>query len=59
MVGLLNPSEDQIIDRVVIAPFFAAMYVILALCTGLGLMVVGSIIAKTRMQPPPDAMPRS
>ena len=59
MVGLLNPSEDQIIDRVVIAPLFAAMYVILALCTGLGLMVVGSIIAKTRMQPPPDAMPRS
>jgi hypothetical protein len=57
MVGLLNPSEDQIIDRVVIAPFFAAMYVILALCTGLGLMVVGSIIAKPRMEPPPDAMP--
>jgi hypothetical protein len=59
MVGLLNPSEDQIIDRVVIALFFAALYVILAFCTGLGLMVISGIVAKPRMQPPPRAMPSS
>jgi hypothetical protein len=59
MVGLLNPSEDQIIDRVVIAPLFSAMYVILALFTGLGLMVVGCMIAKIQTQPQPDAKPHS
>jgi hypothetical protein len=59
MIGLLNPSEDQIIDRVVIAPFFTAMYVILALCTGLGLMVAGCMVAKIQTQPQPDLVPRS
>jgi hypothetical protein len=59
MIGLLNPSEDQIIDRVVIAPLFSAMYVILALCTGLGLMVLGCMVAKSRMRPLSDALTRS
>jgi hypothetical protein len=58
MVGLLNPSEDRAsVD--LIPPFFAAMYVILALCAGLGLMVAGCIAAKIQMQPPPGAMPDS
>jgi hypothetical protein len=57
MVALLNPSEDQVIDRVVIAPYFAAMYVILALWTGLGFMVFGSIVTRPRTGPRPDAMP--
>jgi hypothetical protein len=58
MVGLLNPSEDRAsVD--LIPPFFAAMYVILALCAGLGLMVAGCMAAKIQMQPPPGAMPDS
>jgi len=42
-----------------IGPYFGAMDIVLALCTGLGLMVFGSIVARTRMQPPADALPRS
>jgi hypothetical protein len=58
MVGLLNPSEDRaIVDF--IPPFFSAMYVILALLTGLGLMVAGCMAAKIQSQPPPDSMPHS
>jgi hypothetical protein len=41
LVALLNPSADRAGVELV-APFFAAMYVILALWTGLGLMVAGS-----------------
>jgi hypothetical protein len=52
MVGLLNPSEDRAsVD--LIPPFFSAMYVILALLTGLGLMVAGCMVAKIQTQPPP------
>jgi len=58
MVALLNPSEDRASVEL-IAPYFSAMYVILALCTGLGLMVFSGVVAKPRMQPPPDAMPHS
>jgi hypothetical protein len=50
MVALLNPSEDRASVGVV-APLFAAMYVILALYTGLGLMVVGCIATKVQMRP--------
>jgi hypothetical protein len=58
MVGLLNPSEDRAsVD--LIPPYFSAMQVILALCTGLGLMVTGCMVAKPQMQQPPDAMPHS
>jgi len=58
LVAMLNPSADRASVESV-TPFFAAMYVILALWTGLGLMVAGSAVAKPRMQPQPDAMPRS
>jgi hypothetical protein len=58
MVGLLNPSEDRAsVD--LIPPFFSAMYVILALFTGLGLMVAGCMVAKIQTQPQPDTVPRS
>ncbi len=58
MIALLNPSADRG-STDLIPPFFAAMYVVLALWTGLGLMVFGTIVAKPRMEPRPDAMPRS
>jgi hypothetical protein len=58
MVALLNPSADRASVEL-IAPFFAAMYVILALLTGLGLMAVGSIVAKPRMEAQRDTVPRS
>ena len=58
MVALLNPSEDRASVEL-IAPFFAAMYVVLALWTGLGLMVFGSMVAKPPMQPRPDPVPHS
>jgi hypothetical protein len=35
------------------------MYVILALFTGLGLMVAGCMVAKIQTQPQPDTVPRS
>jgi hypothetical protein len=57
MVALLNPSEDQIIDRPVIAPLFSAMYVILALFAGLGLMVFGTLVIRPPMQRRSDTMP--
>ena len=49
LVALLNPSADRA-DTDVVAPFFAAMYVILALGTGLGLMMAGSAVTKPRRQ---------
>jgi hypothetical protein len=58
MVGLLNPSEDRAsVD--LIPPFFSSMYVIIALFTGLGLMVAGCMIARIQTQPPPGLVPRS
>ncbi len=58
MVALLSPSADRAsVD--LLLPFFAAMYVILAVWTGLGLMLFGSIIAKPQMEARPDAMPGS
>jgi hypothetical protein len=58
MVALLNPTADRAsVD--VIAPSFAAMYVILALLTGLGLMAVGSLVAKPRIEAQRDTAPRS
>src|ERR1017187_8102287 len=55
MVALLNPSADRA-NVELIAPYFSAMYVILALCTGLGLMVFGCMVAKPLMQPRPAAI---
>lgn len=48
LVALLNPPADRA-SADLVAPFFAAMYVILALLTGLGLMVAGSALTKPRM----------
>jgi hypothetical protein len=59
MVALLNPSEDQVIEQPIIGPYFAAIYFILALLTGLGLMVFGCMVAKPQMEPRPDPMPHS
>jgi hypothetical protein len=56
MVALLNASAD-LASMPFLAPYFSAMYAILALCTGLGLMVFGTIVARPRMEPRPDAMP--
>jgi hypothetical protein len=50
MVGLLNPSEDRAsVD--LIPPYFSAMYVILALFTGLGLMLAGCKVSKIQTRP--------
>jgi hypothetical protein len=56
LVELLNPSNDRgSVDY--IRPFFAPMYVVLALWTGLGLIAFGSLVAERRNQPQPDMTP--
>ena len=40
-------------------PYFGWMDVVLALWTGLGLMVAGCMVAKIQTQPQPDAMTHS
>jgi hypothetical protein len=56
MVTLLNPSND-LASVELIAPYFSAMYVVLAVWTGLGFMVFGSLVTKPWMQPRPDTTP--
>jgi hypothetical protein len=58
MVALLNPYADPASTDLVV-PYFCAMDVVLALWTGLGLMVAGCLAAKIRMQPPPGTVLRS
>ena len=58
MAALLNPSAD-LASMPFLRPYFSAMYVVLALCTGLGLMAFSGIVAKPRMEPPPGAIPPS
>jgi hypothetical protein len=58
MVGLLNPSADRA-STDLIGPYFGVMDVVLALWTGLGFMVAGSLVARIQTQPQPDAMPHS
>jgi hypothetical protein len=58
LMTLLNPSADRA-STDLIGPFFGPMDVVLALWTGLGLMVAGSIIAKLRMESRSDPMPDS
>ena len=58
LMTLLNPSADRA-STDLIGPYFGPMDVVLALWTGLGLMVVGCMVAKPQMQQPPDAMPHS
>ncbi|HWX20129.1 MAG TPA: hypothetical protein VN578_09520 [Candidatus Binatia bacterium] len=56
VVALLNPSADRAsVD--LIAPFFAAMYVVLAVWVGLGLLVFGGTVTKLRMWPLLNAEP--
>ena len=55
---MLNPSADRA-SAGLIGPYFGALDVVLALCTGLGLMVFSGIVAKPRMDPQPVAMPHS
>jgi hypothetical protein len=57
LMALLNPSADRA-SADLIGPYFGAMDVVLALWTGLGLMVAGCMVAKPQMQQSPDAMSR-
>jgi len=50
MVALLNPSRD-LASLQNVAPFFCALNVVLAIWTGLGLMVVGSLVATRVISP--------
>jgi hypothetical protein len=47
MVAMLNPSRDRMAQGI-IEPYFSSMYVILAVWTGLGLMAIGSAVAKAQ-----------
>jgi hypothetical protein len=47
MVAMLNPTRDRQSLHVV-EPWFSVMYVVLAIWTGLGLMVFGSAVSKQR-----------
>jgi hypothetical protein len=47
MVEFLNPTPDKLSAQLV-SPYFGAMTVVLALWTGLGLMIIGSAVAKPR-----------
>jgi hypothetical protein len=47
MVAMLNPTRDRQSLHLV-APWFSAMYVVLAVWTGLGLMIVGAAVAKSQ-----------
>jgi hypothetical protein len=58
MMTLLNPSADRA-STDLIGPYFCAMDVVLALWTGLGLMVAGCLGARIRAQPLPDTVSRS
>lgn len=58
LMTLLNPSADRA-SADLIGPYFGAMDVVLALWTGLGLMVAGCLAAKIQTQPQPDATPHS
>jgi hypothetical protein len=58
LMTLLNPTADRA-STDLIGPYFGPMDVVLALWTGLGLMVAGCMVARPRMEPRPDAMPRS
>jgi hypothetical protein len=58
LIALLNPSADRA-STDLIGPYFGAMDVVLALWTGLGLMVAGCMGARIQAQPPPDTVARS
>jgi hypothetical protein len=55
LVAEINLNLNLDLDRAdleVVAPYFAAAHVVLALLAGLGLMVLGSVVAGTRGRPP-------
>src|SRR5262249_27299258 len=52
MVEFLNPSSD-LATLQLISPYFGAMNVVLALWTGLGLVAIGSMVAKPRASDKP------
>lgn len=58
MLELLNPAAERASFELV-NPYFGAMNVVLAVWTGLGLMVIGSIATEPRMQPRPNTSPGS
>jgi hypothetical protein len=56
MIALLNPPVD--LDSVeFLAPFFGPLYVVLAILTGMGLVVVGSAVARMQPEKPSLASP--
>jgi hypothetical protein len=58
MVAMLNPSADRQ-SLELIEPYFSAMYVVLTVWAGLGLMVFASIVARPSILPLPEAKPVS
>jgi len=55
LMTLLNPSADRA-STDLIGPYFGPMDVVLALWTGLGLMVAGSMATNARPAPVASAM---
>jgi hypothetical protein len=58
MVALLNPSADRQ-SLELIEPYFSAMYVVLTVWAGLGLVVFASIVARPSILPLAAAKPVS
>jgi len=58
MVAILNPSADRQ-SLELIEPHFCAMYVVLTVWAGLGLMVFASIVVRPSTLPLPTAKPVS
>jgi hypothetical protein len=58
MVAMLNPSADHQSVQL-ISPYFCVMYVVLAVLTGLGLIVAGAAVAKLPMRPQAERKPAS
>jgi len=58
MVAMLNPPADRQ-SLELIEPYFCAMYVVLTVWAGLGLMVFTSIVVRPSIPPLPDAKPVS
>jgi hypothetical protein len=47
MVAMLNPTRDWL-SLQLIRPDFSALYVVLAVWTGLGLMTIGAVVTKAK-----------
>ena len=52
VMAWINPAQDRSSTELIV-PYFSAMFVVLAVCVGLGLTIAGSVIAKLAMRPAP------